>query len=87
MEATIEKLRRQAVMANRPGLVVSDEEYNKLMDEAVDQHRNLPPHMFVTYRSLTERLENFIKTLLMTTELTSPCSGYVLSHLLWPLFT
>lgn len=48
-------------MANRPGLIVSDEEYNKFMDEAVKKHRNFSPEMAPTFQKFLERPENFME--------------------------
>jgi len=48
-------------MANRPGLLVSDEEYAKIIDEAVEVHRNLPPRMAPRVQMLLESFENFME--------------------------
>jgi hypothetical protein len=42
-------------------LIVSDEDYNRRMDEAVELHRRLPPHMAPTFQGFLERFENFME--------------------------
>jgi hypothetical protein len=46
---------------NMPGTNVSEEEYNRKMDEHVEAHRKLPPHMSPTYRKFLEALEDFME--------------------------
>ena len=48
-------------MANRPGLLVSDQEYAKRMDAMVEVHRNLPPHMVPAFQGFLERFEDFME--------------------------